>query len=134
MNWNNDKLNEIQAIEYQLIANPSGASILFTSLIHKTKMYNNPSDKDLIDYNKLDINQIKKFTIPQTRTYKHHFVQPSCMKEITDDIAKYIQNGNNLNVACILSGYNYNVLRPKFTNEHKAKFKQARELKYNTNQ
>ena len=49
------------------------------------------------------------------------------------DKSKFITEGNNLNVACILVGYNYNVLRTRFKPEHLEKFKKARELKFNIN-
>lgn len=133
MNWNNEKLNEIQAIENELIysVNCGSSSKLFTSFIHSTKEYISPETNEVLDYKKLDCNQIEKFTKPRDKVYKYHFIEPHCMKDITDDIAKYIRLGNNLNVACILAGYNYNVLRTRFTSDHKAKFARARELKIN---
>lgn len=134
MNWNNAKLNEIQDIENMLFNSKDYNGSLRTAFIHKTSEWiDSISNKETVSYHKLDANQIEKFKTPDSRKYKYHFIAPVCMKEITDEIAKHIQQGNNLNVSCILSGYNYNVLRTKFTNEHKAKFKTARELKYNIN-
>lgn len=129
-------LKEIQSLEDQLIYsnNCGSSSLLFTAMMHKTSEWiDSLNDKEPITYHKLDINQIENFKTPEKKKYKYHFIAPVCMKEITDDIAKHIQQGNNLNVACILSGYNYNVLRTKFTTEHKNKFKKAREFKYNIN-
>lgn len=130
MSWNNDKLNEIQQIEYNLINSKVGSkSIIFTSFIHNTDEWiDSKNEKEVLDFK-----EVEKFVMPQQRKYKYHFIEPTCMKEITDDIAKYITQGNNLNVSCILAGYNYNVLRTRFKPEHLAKFKRARELKFNIN-
>ncbi len=133
MNWNNDKLNEIQAIENNLInsINSGSSSKLFTTFIHSTVEYNNPktNDETVLNYKPID-----KFVMPKPRAYKHHFIRPNCMEQITNDMVKLIQSGHNINVACLLVGYNYNVLRPRFTNEHKAKFKEARKIKYSNNE
>lgn len=131
MNWNNDKLNEIQQIEYNLInsVNCGSSSKLFTTFIHSTSEWiDSKNEKEIIEYK-----EVEKYVIPEGKAYKKHFITPDCMKDITDNIAKFISLGSNLNVACILSGYNYNVLRSKFNATHLAKFKRARELKYSIN-
>lgn len=137
MNWNNDKLNEIQQIEYNLInsVNCGSDSKLFTNFMHSTKEYINPKDEDeFMHYNMEDFKPIEKYVIPTYTAYKKHYlIKPKQMDSIIDTIAKFIELGSNLNVACTLAGYTYNVLRPKFTNEHKAKFAKARELKFKNN-
>jgi hypothetical protein len=136
MNWNNAKLNEIQAIENDLIysANCGSSSKLFTSFMHSTKEFINPKDEDeILHYNMVEFKPIVKYVTPTYTAYKQYLIHPEQMDDIIDKIAKFIELGSNLNVACTLAGYSYNVLRPKFTNEHKEKFKIARELKYKNN-
>lgn len=131
MNWNDAKLNEIQQIEYNLInsINSGSDSHLFTKFIHSTSEWiDSKNEKEVLEYK-----EVEKFVMPKQRKYKHYFIEPINMKEVTDDIAKYIRQGSNLNVACMLAGYNYNVLRTRFKPEHLAKFKRARELKYQLN-
>ncbi|MCE2706934.1 MAG: hypothetical protein LW807_07650 [Proteobacteria bacterium] len=64
MNWNNDKLNEIQAIENNLInsINSGSSSKLFTTFIHSTVEYNNPktNDETVLNYKPID-----KFVMPK---------------------------------------------------------------------
>jgi len=130
MNWNNPKLNEIQAIENALIfnANCGSDSKLFTNFIHSTVEYNNPQ---LEDENLANYKPIEKYVIPENIGYKHYLIKPNQMNNIIENISKFIELGSNLNVACTLAGYSYNVLRPKFTVLHKGKFKEARKIKYN---
>lgn len=131
MNWNNAKLNEIQQLEYNLIYNVNccSYSTLFTKFMHSTSEWiDSKNEKEVLAYK-----EVEKYTMPHQRKYKHYFIEPINMKEVTDDIAKFITEGNNLNVSCILVGYNYNVLRTRFKPEHLEKFKRARELKFNIN-
>jgi hypothetical protein len=130
MNWNNAKLNEIQAIENALISNPNILSKLFTNFIHSTKEFINPQleDENIKNYKPIEI-----YVVPEYSGYKFYAIKPSEMDAIIDKIAKFIELGSNLNVACTLAGYSYNVLRPKFTVHHKERFKIARELKYKNN-
>jgi len=129
MNWNNPELNEIQAIENALInsVNCGSNSKLFSGFIHTTKQFTNPQlpDKNLINYK-----PIKLYYEVQKRGYKYYTVLPNEMDKIVKDVAKLIEEGNNLNVACTLAGYTYNVLRPKFTSDHKQIFATARKIKY----
>jgi len=98
MNWNNDKLNEIQSIEYQLIANPSGESPLFTSLIHTTSEW--------ID-----------------RDYQHKKVHISPFKleldKQVDIVAYHIECGYIFDVACSMIGKNTTDFRKQLTDTHK---------------
>ena len=131
MNWNNEKLNEIQQIEYNLInsINSGSDSHLFTKFMHSTSEWiDSKNEKEVLAYK-----EVEKYTMPHQRKYKHYFIEPINMKDVTDDIAKFISQGSNLNVACMLSVYNYNVLRTRFKPEHLEKFKKARELKFMNN-
>ena len=128
MNWNNAKLNEIQQIEYTLInsVNCGSYSTLFTKFMHSTSEWiDSKNEKEVLAYK-----EVEKYTMPHQRKYKHYFIESINMKDVTDDIAKFITQGSNLNVACMLSGYNYNVLRTRFKKEHLDKFAEARKLKY----
>ena len=124
-------LKEIQSLEDQLIysSNCGSSSKLFTAMMHKTSEWiDSKNDKEVLDYS-----PIEKYAIPKSRQYRYRSVTPEKLTIIVDSIAKFIELGSNLNVACTLTGYTYNFLRRKFTNEHKAKFKIARELKFKIN-
>jgi hypothetical protein len=122
-------LQEIQSLENKLIYsdNCGSYSTIFTEMMYKTKEYINPQpeDENLINYK-----AVEKYVVPEYSGYKFYIIKPEQMDAIIDTVAKFIELGSNLNVACTLAGYSYNVLRPKFTIEHKEKFKIARELKY----
>lgn len=125
-------LNEIQSLEDQLIysSNCGSSSTLFTAMMHKTKEFINPQ---IECENILNYKPIEMYVVPEYSGYKFYVIKPNEMDAIIDKIAKFIELGSNLNVACTLAGYSYNVLRPKFTVLHKEKFKIARELKYKNN-
>lgn len=130
MDWNNEYLNKVQTIENELFNCKLGSiNSTFTSFIYNTDLWiDERNEKELLNYTPTE-----KYIIPEGRAYKKHFISIDCMKDISDNVARFIQLGSNLNVACILAGYDYNVLRSKFTEEHKLKFKIAREIKYSIN-
>lgn len=78
-------------------------------------------------------NEVEKYVLTLPKPYKKHFIEPDSMDDISDKIANLIKQGNNLNVSCILAGYNYNVLRTRFSQDNKEKFKLARQIKYSIN-
>jgi hypothetical protein len=100
MNWNNAKLNEIQAIENSLIysANCGSSSKLFTTFIHSTSEW---IDKD----------------------FQHKEIHVSPFKveldKIVDTIAYYIECGEITERAVILAGACFNTIKPKLTQTHK---------------
>jgi hypothetical protein len=100
MNWNNDKLNDIQAIENSLIysANCGSSSKLFTTFIHSTSEW---IDKD----------------------FQHKEIHVSPFKveldKIVDTIAYYIECGEITEKAVVLSGACFNTIKTKLTQTHK---------------
>jgi hypothetical protein len=100
MNWNNDKLNEIQEIENSLIysANCGSSSKLFTTFIHSTSEW--------ID-----------------RDFQHKEIHISPFKveldKLVDTIAYYIECGEVTEKAVVLSGACFNTIKPKLTQTHK---------------
>ena len=97
MNWNCDKLNEIQSIENLLSSNPSGSSPLFTSFIHATSEW---IDKD---YNGKKMN-ISPYKIELDKT--------------VNLIAYYIECGYTTEVAMTMCGKNKHTIYEKFTDTH----------------
>lgn len=110
MNWNNDKLNAIQAIEYQLLDNPSGSSPLFTSFIHNTSEW--------ID-----------------REYEHKTVHINPrlieMNELVDRVAEYIKQRVPVNIAIGLVGKEHKWFRARLTEENNATLNKARQIRNN---
>ena len=97
MNWNNDKLNAIQQMEYELIVNPSGISPLFTNLIHSTSEW---IDKDF-KYKEIHISPFK-----------------AELDKTVDLIAYYIECGNTTEVSISLVGKDRKTITPMFTDTH----------------
>jgi hypothetical protein len=127
MNWKCVKLNKIQAIEDDMIMNKLGSlGTTFTDLIYNTSKWidsKNPKEVLTIVYH-------THYVIPEGKAYNHYNTSPECIEEATNTVARLIESGHNLNVACKMSGYPYNILRKFITPEHKAKFQIARELKF----
>ncbi len=100
MNWNNDKLNEIQQIENNLIysINCGSNSTLFTNFIHSTSEW--------ID-----------------RDFQHKEIHISPFKveldKLVDTIAYYIECGETTEKAVSLAGACFQTITPKLTQTHK---------------
>jgi hypothetical protein len=100
MNWNNEKLNEIQAIEDSLIysANCGSSSKLFTSFMHSTSEW--------ID-----------------RDYQHKKVHISPFKveldKQVDMVAYHIECGYTVNISISMIGKNWSDFRKNLTDTHK---------------
>ena len=122
-----DRISELERLACKRGSN----SHAFTEMMLMTDMLIKPQ---IQDENVSNYKAVEMYVVPEYTAYKKHYlIKPSQMDSITDSIAKFIELGSNLNVACTLAGYTYNVLRPKFTNEHKDKFAKARELKFKNN-
>jgi hypothetical protein len=100
MKWNNDKLNEIQAIEDSLIysANCGSSSKLFTTFIHSTSEW-----------------------IDKESTNKEIHISPFKVEldKLVDTIAYYIECGEITEKAVVLAGACFNTIKPKLTQTHK---------------
>jgi len=98
MNWNNAKLNEIQAIENMLFNSKDYNGSLRTAFIHKTSEW---IDKD----------------------YQHKDIHISPFKreldKLVDTIAYYIECGEITERAVVLAGACFNTIKPKLTQTHK---------------
>jgi hypothetical protein len=100
MNWNNEKLNEIQAIEDSLIysANCGSSSKLFTSFMHSTSEWIDKENNDKTIH-------ISPFKVE--------------LDKLVDTIAYYIECGEIIEKAVTLAGACFNTIKPKLTQTHK---------------
>ncbi len=88
MNWNNDKLNDIQQLEYQLLDNPSGSSPLFTSFIHNTSEW-------IDTYNPKEIICISPFKVEHERLVFHVAFHISCGYTVNQSIEMIGKNASD---------------------------------------
>lgn len=107
MNWNNDKLNEIQQIEYNLInsVNCGSNSKLFTSFIHSTSEW---IDREC-NAKQIHVSPYK------TELYKK-----------VELVAYNIECGNQVNRAIEMIGTNASKFRKQLTDTHKLIIQAAR--------
>jgi len=107
MNWHNDKLNEIQQIEYNLInsVNCGSNSKLFTSFMHSTSEW-----------------------IDRESNAKRIHISPfkQELDKLVDTVAYYIECGEITERAVTLAGACFNTIKPKLTDTHKNILKAAR--------
>jgi hypothetical protein len=105
MNWNNEKLNEIQAIENILYHSTNHDGSLKTALIHQTSEWiesNKPKETFHISPFKVELDKL------------------------VDNIAYYIECGEITEKAVILAGGCFNTIKPKLTDTHKHILQAAR--------
>lgn len=107
MNWNNDKLNEIQQIEYNLInsINCGSDSKLFTTFIHSTSEW---IDKE---------SNAKDVHISQYKTE---------LDKLVEMVAYYIECGYITETAFSLCGTSVKRYKDKLTDTHIRILQQAR--------
>lgn len=110
MNWNNDKLNEIQQIEYNLInsVNCGSYSTLFTNFMHSTS--------ELIDKE----SNTKKIHISP---YKQQ------LDKDVEQVAYYIETGCSTDDAIKMCGFDKSGFYDKINDTHKLILQAARKIR-----